>query len=65
MAAAKIDVEGILKEMTLEEKVKMYSNSVGDIVPNVELQISLLAGKNFWETVGIERLGVPSLKVGS
>ena len=26
-------------------------------------QVSLLAGGNFWETVAIDRLGIPSIKV--
>ena len=29
----------------------------------VEEQVSLLAGKDFWTTVPIERLGIPSIKV--
>ena len=29
----------------------------------VEEQVSLLAGKDFWTTVAIERLGIPSIKV--
>lgn len=29
----------------------------------LEEKISLLAGKNFWETVGIPEKGVPSVKV--
>jgi hypothetical protein len=44
------------------------------ITPNVdailnqltlEEKVSLLAGKNFWETVDIPEKGVPSVKVGS
>lgn len=26
-------------------------------------KVQLLAGKNVWETAGVERLGIPSLKV--
>jgi hypothetical protein len=29
----------------------------------IDEKLQMLAGKNVWETVGIERLGVPSLKV--
>ena len=29
----------------------------------VEEQVSLLAGRDFWTTVPIERLGIPSIKV--
>ncbi|TPX14742.1 uncharacterized protein E0L32_005137 [Thyridium curvatum] len=43
--AGKVDIEGILKTLTLEEK------------------ISILAGRNMWETVPIPSKGVPSVKV--
>jgi len=58
----KVDIEGLLKEMTLEEKVKNLCR-IWKVLKSNNVQISLLAGKNFWETVGIERLGIPSLKV--
>lgn len=38
-----MDIEKVVSELTLEEKV------------------SLLAGKNFWETTDVERLGIPSV----
>ncbi|KAL9100857.1 MAG: hypothetical protein Q9163_003823 [Psora crenata] len=41
---ADIDVESVLSQLTLEEKVE------------------LTAGKNFWHTASIPRLGVPSLR---
>ncbi|KAH6653801.1 beta-glucosidase precursor [Truncatella angustata] len=39
------DVESILKQLTLDEKV------------------SLLAGRDFWHTVAVPRLGVPSIRL--
>lgn len=38
-------LEGLIKQMTFEEKVL------------------LLAGSSFWETAGIERLGIPRMKL--
>lgn len=46
-AVAEQDLQGLLQQMTLDEK------------------ISMLAGKNVWETANIDRLGIPSLKVSS
>ena len=43
--ARKMDVEALLDQLTLEEK------------------ISLLAGKDFWHTVPIPRLDIPSIRV--
>ncbi|OZJ06655.1 hypothetical protein BZG36_00279 [Bifiguratus adelaidae] len=45
MVSNSIDIEGILSQLTLEEKV------------------SLTAGKDFWHTVAIPRVGIPTLKV--
>ncbi|HET8840843.1 MAG TPA: glycoside hydrolase family 3 N-terminal domain-containing protein, partial [Ktedonobacteraceae bacterium] len=39
------DLEDLLQQMTLQEKV------------------SMLAGANFWQTVPVERLGIPAIKV--
>jgi len=41
-----------------QEKIEALLDSM-----TVEEQISLLAGRDFWTTVPIERLGVPSIKV--
>ncbi|KAF2009538.1 glycoside hydrolase family 3 protein [Aaosphaeria arxii CBS 175.79] len=41
------------------------ADSFGDLVKQLTLEekISMLAGKNVWETFDVERLGIPSLKV--
>ena len=41
-----------------ESKIEALVNAM-----TVEEQVSLLAGKDFWTTVPIERLGIPSIKV--
>jgi beta-glucosidase len=43
----------------------MARPTIAELVATLTLeeQVSLLAGANFWETVAIERLGIPSVKV--
>jgi beta-glucosidase len=41
-----------------ESKIEALVNAM-----TVEEQLSLLAGKDFWTTVPIARLGIPSIKV--
>jgi beta-glucosidase len=43
----------------------MARPNIADLVDalTLEEQVSLLAGANFWETVAIERLGIPAIKV--
>lgn len=59
------DVNAILSKLTLEEKVRRPNESPVTFAPNFALQISLLAGRDFWETVPIPEKGIPALKVGT
>lgn len=61
---ANTDIDAIIQSLTLEEKVRYTINRLKTDSAN-SYQVSLLAGRNFSETVGYPEKGVPSIKVSS
>lgn len=58
---ANMDIEAVLRSLTLEEKVEHSYTLARDFNTHSHLQISLLAGASFWGTAAIPAKCVPSV----